>query len=186
MRSVVLRESDDRLARRERVLDMRFAGIEFRNYEGRRAAPFMSALAEDLYEAFTFAHLAVGAGIDDLVEDIQKCSPPKADLLVRMKDGSSVYVEVGRVRSQKSARRFGEIEALNKGLWLAARADLDLMHRLQSRHISFGMVTVLSKRERAAVVSELVTTLGTMRFDDSQPWMCFDPSLPPTPAKRCA
>ncbi len=181
MRSAVLGETGARLARRNRALDMRYAGIPFRDHEERRAAPLMSDLAEDLYEAFAFAYLAVGAGIDDLVQDIEKCQPRKPDLLVKMKDGSSVYVEVGRVRPSESGRHSGEIDALNKGLMLVAQADDDLRRHVQDRHISFGMETVPAKSERRAVVAELVVTLRAMRFDGLERVAYFkpDPAVAP-------
>lgn len=96
LRSAVLGETGDRLARRNRALDMRYAGIAFRDHEERKTAPLLPDLAADLYEAFSFAFLAVGAGIDHLVADIEKLEPPKPDLIVKLTDGSSVYVEVGR------------------------------------------------------------------------------------------
>lgn len=184
MRSTVLRETQERRARRERALNMRFAGVPFRDHTERRAAAFMSDLAEDLYEAFTFAHLAVGASIDELINDIVKCSPPKPDLLVNLKDGSSVYVEVGRVRALASGRHFGEIQALNKGLLLAVKADSTIARHVEGRHVSFGMPIVPTKTERQTVVAELIETLRSLKFDNGQPWTLMDAALAPKPAKR--
>lgn len=101
----LLGESGDRLARRNRALDMRYAGIAFRHHEERKAAPLMSDPAADLYEAFSFAFLAVGAGIDRLIADIEKLEPPKPDLIVKLTDGSSVYVEVGRSSASDERRK---------------------------------------------------------------------------------
>jgi hypothetical protein len=165
LRSAVLGETGDRLARRNRALDMRYAGIAFRHHEERKAAPLMSDLAEDLYEAFSFAFLAVGAGIDHLVADIEKLEPPKPDLVVKLTDGSSIYVEVGRIRGAASGRHSGEIDALNKGLVRVLAGDEALKLHVWKRHISFGMAVVPTKGERATVVAEIVVTLRAMRFD---------------------
>jgi hypothetical protein len=185
MRSAALGETGKRLARRNRALDVRFAGVPLRDHEERRAADLMSDLAEGLYEALSFAHLAVAAGIDGSIEDIEKREPPQPDLFVRLRDGSSVNVEVGRVRAQASGRHSGEIEALNKGLMLAARADPDLVHHVQGHHISFGMATVSSKPERPSVIAEVVATLRALTFAGLPRVARFpaDPALAPTLSK---
>jgi hypothetical protein len=184
MRSAAARETKELRALRERALSLRFAGVPFRDHAERCSAPFVSDLAEDLYEAFTFAHLAVGANIDTQVRDIVKCSPPKPDLLVHLTDKSSVYVEVGRVRPIASGRHFGEIQALNKGLMLAAKSEPAIVQHVHGRHVSFGMRDVSSKNNRQTVVSEIIETLRSIRFDESQPWIFFDSLITRKPTKR--
>jgi hypothetical protein len=154
---------------------MCYFGVPFREHEERRAASLMNDFEKEMFEALSFAFLAVGAGIDTLIGDIHNCVPPNPDLLVRMKDGASVFVEVGRIRSSEHVRHFGEIEALNKGLALAASADEDLMRHVSGHHISFTMESVPEKVKRFLVVAELVATIRAMNFEDLPDVACLQP-----------
>jgi hypothetical protein len=55
------------------------------------------------------------------------------------------------------------------------------MHRINGRHISFGMPTIPLKRERRLVVAELIETLRTINLDNEQPWTPLALALTPMP-----
>jgi hypothetical protein len=113
-------------------------------------------------EVMAFAHLAVGSGLDAEVANIRTCDPPKSDLVVDLVDGSTVYVEVGRVSASESY--FGRIKAVNRGIRSMLR-DPSFLGEIQGRYTEFIMAEAPARKQSAQAVAEVVAVFRAIDFD---------------------
>lgn len=152
--------------RRGRLLAIRYEGKPLGDHElrMRTTEPGETEYRKDFGEAVSFAHVAVGAGIDGQIADMVSVQPPEPDLLVTLTDGTQVYVEVAQVTEQQSARSSSTIRAINKHIHNRAASDPAFASARIGCGLMFKFANVPPSRETKAVADEMVDVLYATDF----------------------
>lgn len=152
--------------RRRRLLAIRHEGKPLGDHEPvmRTTEPGETEYSKEFGEAVTFAHVAVGAGIDEQIADMVSVQPPEPDLLVTLTDGTQVYVEVAQATEQQSARSSNTIRNINKHIHNRAASDPAFAAARTGRPLMFKFANVPPSRETKAVADEMVDVLYATDF----------------------
>jgi hypothetical protein len=152
--------------RRRRLLAIRYEGEPLGDHEPRMRStePGETEYRKDFGEAVSFAHVAVGAGIDEQIADMVSVQAPEPDLLVTLTDGTQVYVEVAQVTEQQSARSSNTIRTINRHIHNRAASDPAFAAARTGRHVMFKFANVPPSRETKAVADEMVDVLYSTDF----------------------
>ncbi len=152
--------------RRRRVLAIRYENIPLGDHplRMRSSEPGETYYSKEFGEAISFAHLAVGADIDDQIADTVSKAPPEPDLIVTFTDGSQKYVEVAQVIEEQSARASSTIAAINKHIANRYFGDPAYAAANAGRHIDFTFPNVPTSRETKTVADEMVAVLYATDF----------------------
>jgi len=152
--------------RRRRLLAIRYEGNPLGDHAPRMRTtePGETEYRKDFGEAVSFAHIAVGAGIDEQIADMVSAEPPEPDLLITLTDGTEVYVEVAQVTEQQSARSSNTIRTINKHIHNRAANDAAFAAARVGRHLTFKFANIPPSRETKAVADEMVDVLYATDF----------------------
>jgi len=169
--------------RRERFLSLNYNGIPFADHpiQYRNNDPTEVGYSKEMAEAVSFGHLAVGAGIDHLVSNIENRKPPEPDLRVILADGADVWVEVGQVTESASAKYFSAIQKVNQHLRRLENADAVYLGEIQGRHVSVQLPSAPPAAQSEAAADEIVTIMRSIDFDTARRKVLIrvDPTVAP-------
>ena len=152
--------------RRRRLLAIRYESKPLGDHEPRMRTtePGETEFSKEFGEAVTFAHIAVGADIDEQMSDMVSVQPPEPDLLVTLTDGTQVYVEVAQVTEEQSARSSNTIRTINKHIHNRAASDPAFAAARTGRGLIFKFANVPPSRETKVVADEMVEVLSATDF----------------------
>jgi len=164
----------------ERVLQMHYQGKPF----GDHLAQFKDndhlnpVLAKEFGEAVSFAHLAVAANFDDQVVNVENRLPPDPDLLVELRGGQQVYVEIARVVAGPSARYHNTILAMNTELRHREHDDPKYMALVTGKQVTFVLPDVPPSSQARRAVDEIQAVMASIDFSTVQHGTTFHKVLP--------
>jgi hypothetical protein len=152
--------------RRRRLLAIRYEGKPLGDHEPRMRTIELgeTEYRKDFGEAVSFAHIAVGAGIDEQIADVVSVLPPEPDLRVTLTDGTQVYVEVSQVTEQWSARNSSIIRNINKQIHNRAASEPGFAAARTGRGLMFKFANLPPSRETQSTANEMVEVLYATDF----------------------
>lgn len=152
--------------RHQRVLHLRYFDTPLGDHEVRFRSDddLTPVFDKEFGEALSFAHLAVAAGINFTVANIESRKPPEPDILVELTDGNYVYAEIATVVAGPSARYHGTINLINTLLRRREEDDGTYAALVEGKQVSFVLPTVPRARDVGHVIEEIVNMMRSIDF----------------------